>query len=86
MQEVLGHPTAMALANAGLKTLVLDKLPSVAQGDNKHAIGGIRATHSQKSKINVCKRSIEIFATWEDKFGDDIDLASWRVFICCTNS
>ena len=51
---------------------MIDKLPSVAQGDNKHAIGGIRATHSQKSKINVCKRSIEIFSTWEDKFGDDI--------------
>ena len=29
----VGTPTAMALANAGLKTLVIDKLPSVAQGD-----------------------------------------------------
>ncbi|MCK4481486.1 MAG: FAD-binding oxidoreductase, partial [Candidatus Lokiarchaeota archaeon] len=52
--------------------LVLDSLPSVAQGDNKHAIGGIRATHSLKSKIWLCQRSIEIFSSWEDKFGDDI--------------
>jgi sarcosine oxidase subunit beta len=68
----VGTPTAMALANAGIKTLIIDKLPSVAQGDNKHAIGGIRATHSQKSKIHVCQRSIEIFSTWEEKYGDDI--------------
>ncbi|MHA1110210.1 MAG: NAD(P)/FAD-dependent oxidoreductase [Promethearchaeota archaeon] len=68
----VGTPTAMALANAGLKTLVIDKLASVAQGDNKHAIGGIRATHSQKSKIHVCQRSIEIFSTWEKTRGEDI--------------
>ncbi len=68
----IGTPTAMALANAGLKTLVIDKLASVAQGDNKHAIGGIRATHSQKSKIRVCQRSIDIFSTWEEKHGEDI--------------
>ncbi|MBN2154526.1 MAG: FAD-binding oxidoreductase [Candidatus Lokiarchaeota archaeon] len=68
----IGTPTAMALANAGVKTLVVDKLPSVAQGDNKHAIGGIRATHSQKSKILVCQRSLEIFSTWEELYGDDI--------------
>ncbi len=68
----VGTPTAMALANIGLKILVIDKFPSVAQGDNKHAIGGIRATHSQKSKIHVCQRSIEIFSTWEEKHGSDI--------------
>ncbi|TFG20599.1 MAG: FAD-binding oxidoreductase [Promethearchaeota archaeon] len=68
----VGTPTAMALARAGVKTLVIDKLASVAQGDNKHAIGGIRATHSHKSKIHVCQRSIEIFSSWEEKFGDDI--------------
>jgi len=68
----VGVPTALATAESGLKTLVIDRLPSVAQGDNKHAIGGIRATHSLKSKIWLCQRSIEIFASWDDKFGDDI--------------
>jgi len=68
----VGVPTALATAESGLKTLVIDSLPSVAQGDNKHAIGGIRATHSLKSKIWLCQRSIEIFSSWEDKFGDDI--------------
>jgi sarcosine oxidase subunit beta len=68
----VGVPTALAAAKAGLKTLVLDSLPSVAQGDNKHAIGGIRATHSLKSKIWLCQRSIEIFASWKKLYGDDI--------------
>ncbi|MFX1326688.1 MAG: NAD(P)/FAD-dependent oxidoreductase [Promethearchaeota archaeon] len=68
----VGVPTALATANEGLNTLVIDSLPSVAQADNKHAIGGIRATHSHKGKIWLCQRSIEIFSTWEEKFGDDI--------------
>jgi sarcosine oxidase subunit beta len=68
----IGVPTALATARDGLKTLVIDLLPSVAQADNKHAIGGIRATHSHKAKIWLCQRSIEIFSTWEEKYGDDI--------------
>ena len=68
----IGVPTALAIAKSGLKTLVLDSLPSVAQGDNKHAIGGIRATHSLKSKIWLCQRSIEIFSSWKELYGDDI--------------
>ncbi|TXT59829.1 MAG: Hydrogen cyanide synthase subunit HcnC [Promethearchaeota archaeon] len=69
----IGVPTAMFCVKQGLTPLVLETLPSVAQGDNKHAIGGIRATHSQRSKIWACQRSIEIFSTWKDKFGEDID-------------
>ena len=68
----VGVPIALATASDGLKTLVIDSLPSVAQADNKHAIGGIRATHTQKSKIWLCQRSIEIFEDWEKKFGDNI--------------
>ena len=68
----VGVPTALATANDGLRTLVLDYLPSVAQADNKHAIGGIRATHSNVGKALLCKRSIEIFSKWEETYGDDI--------------
>ncbi|MCJ7651797.1 MAG: FAD-binding oxidoreductase [Candidatus Lokiarchaeota archaeon] len=68
----VGVPTALATASDGLKTLVIDSLPSVSQADNKHAIGGIRATHTQKSKIRLCQRSIEIFKDWKENFGDDI--------------
>lgn len=68
----MGVPIALACAHDGLKTLVLDKEASVSQGDNKHAIGGIRATHTQRAKIFLCQRSIEIFSTWKEKYGDDI--------------
>ncbi|MCP4760665.1 MAG: FAD-binding oxidoreductase [archaeon] len=70
----LGVPTALAMAKDELKVLVLDSLPSIGQSDNKHAIGGIRATHTQKAKIWLCQRSIEIFSNWQENYGDDI---SW---------
>jgi sarcosine oxidase subunit beta len=65
----VGVPTAVALGAMGVKTLVLDANPSPGQGDNKHAIGGIRATHSDPGKILVSLRSLEIFSTWKECFG-----------------
>jgi sarcosine oxidase, subunit beta len=69
----IGVPTAYYLAKAGLSVLVIDQLPSVGQSSNKHAIGGIRATHSDPAKINLGKRSLEAFASWESLHGDDIE-------------
>ncbi len=69
----VGLPTALALAQAGIKTLVVDRLPSAGQGSNKHAIGGIRATHSDPAKIRLCRRSIEILSTWRETYGDPIE-------------
>ncbi len=68
----VGVPAAMSLAENKLKVLVIDALASPGQGQNKKAIGGIRATHSDKGKIATCQRSIEIFSTWEKTHGDDI--------------
>lgn len=68
----VGVPLAMALAGRGLKTLVLDGAASPGQGQNKCAIGGVRATHSDGSKIRTCLRSLEIFSTWKEMHGDDI--------------
>ncbi len=69
----VGAPAAFYLAQAGLKTLVLESAASVGQGSNKKAIGGIRATHSDPAKIQLCLRSIEIFSTWQETFGEDIE-------------
>jgi sarcosine oxidase subunit beta len=69
----IGAPTALFLAQAGFRTLVLESGPSVGQGSNKKAIGGIRATHSDPAKIRLCLRSIEIFSTWQETYGDDIE-------------
>ena len=69
----VGVPTAMALAEKGLKPLVIDMHASPGQGENKHAIGGIRATHSTPGKILICRRSLEIFSNWQQLHGDDIE-------------
>jgi sarcosine oxidase subunit beta len=69
----VGVPTAMSLAALGIKPLVIDMHPSPGQGENKHAIGGIRATHSTAGKIRICRRSIEIFSAWQQLQGDNIE-------------
>lgn len=69
----IGVPIAFSLIQAGEKVLVIDKGSSVGQGENKHAIGGVRATHSDKSKILTCMRTLEILSTWQYKYGDDIE-------------
>jgi sarcosine oxidase subunit beta len=69
----VGMPTAMALGERGLRTLVVDMHPSPGQGENKHAIGGVRATHSAPGKILTCLRSLQILSTWQQVHGDDIE-------------
>jgi sarcosine oxidase subunit beta len=69
----VGMPTAMYLGEKGLRTLVVDMHPSPGQGENKHAIGGVRATHSAPGKILACLRSLHILSTWQQMRGDDIE-------------
>jgi sarcosine oxidase subunit beta len=68
----VGVPTSLFLALNKFKVLVIEKKSSVGQGQNKAAIGGIRATHSDSSKIKISLKSLEIFSTWKEKYGDDI--------------
>lgn len=68
----VGTPTAYFLAKEGLKVLVLDELASSGQGQNKAAIGGVRATHSDPAKIQMCLQSLEIFSNWKEETGTDI--------------
>ena len=69
----VGVPAALALGELGIKTRVIDMHPSPGQGENKHAIGGVRATHSDPAKILICRRSLEIFASWENQYRDNIE-------------
>ena len=69
----IGVPTAYFVAKAGLKVLVIEMYPSVGQASNKHAIGGIRATHSDPAKIYLGNRSLEVFSSWQQIHGDDIE-------------
>ncbi|HQE92857.1 MAG TPA: FAD-dependent oxidoreductase [Anaerolineae bacterium] len=69
----VGVPAALAMARAGLKVRLFDGAASHGQGSNKAAIGGVRATHSDPAKIRLCLRSLEIFSTWEETCGHNIE-------------
>jgi sarcosine oxidase subunit beta len=68
----VGVPSAHYLAARGLKVLVLERRPAVGQGENKAAIGGIRATHSDPAKIVLCGRSLAEMSTWKARTGVDV--------------
>jgi len=71
----VGMPTALRLAEKGLKVLCLDQFASPGQGSNKCAIGGIRATHSSPAKIKLCLDSLETFAHWKEQHCFDLEWA-----------
>jgi sarcosine oxidase subunit beta len=68
----VGVPAAFACARAGISVLVVDSHPSPGQGENKKARGGVRATHSDKGKMIVCTRSIQVFSGWLQETGDNV--------------
>ena len=53
----VGVPLAKSCAERGLKTIVIDKEASWGRGQNRAAIGGIRATHSDPAKIKKIGRA-----------------------------
>lgn len=68
----VGLPTALFLAREKARVLVIEELASPGQGQNKAAIGGVRATHSDPAKIQTCQLSLDTFSHWKDDYGDDI--------------
>lgn len=71
----IGVPLAWQLAIRGLKVAVLDQEPSWGRGQNRAAIGGVRATHSDPAKIRICLESLKIFSGMKAEHGIDIE---WR--------
>lgn len=69
----IGVPTAFYLSQKGLKVAVVEELSSEGRGQNRAAIGGLRATHSDPSKIKLCKNSIDIVKDFQQTYGIDID-------------
>ncbi|MCP4678273.1 MAG: FAD-binding oxidoreductase [Deltaproteobacteria bacterium] len=68
----VGVPSAYNLAKRGLKVLLIDRRSAVGQGENKAAIGGIRATHSDPAKIVLCSRSLAEMSAWKETHGVDV--------------
>ena len=71
----IGLPLAYYCAKAGLGVLVVDGEPSWGRGQNRAAIGGIRATHSDPAKIRICNESLKIISSFEEEHGIAVE---WR--------
>jgi sarcosine oxidase subunit beta len=71
----VGVPLSYYSAKKGLKVLVVDKEASWGRGQNRAAIGGIRATFSDPAKIGICTESLAIASTFQEEHGIDIE---WR--------
>jgi sarcosine oxidase, subunit beta len=71
----VGLPLAYYCAREGLKVLVVDQEPSWGRGQNRAAIGGIRATFSDPAKIRICTESLAIISGFEAEHGLDVE---WR--------
>ena len=82
----IGVPSAMFIGELGLSVLVLEKNASVGQGENKHAIGGVRATHTSRGKILLASESLDIFSNWEKRHDEDIEwIEGGYVFLAYTD-
>jgi len=68
----IGVPLSYYLSRKGFKTAVIEKNHSAGRGQNRAAIGGIRATHSDPAKIQICKRSLEIVRHFKEVYGYDV--------------
>lgn len=69
----VGLPLAHRLAAKGVSVGVVEELPSHGQGQNKAAIGGIRATHSDRAKIKIGIASLDFIRRLEPEYGEDVD-------------
>ena len=67
----IGVPLAWQLGEKGFKVAVIDQEASWGRGQNRAAIGGLRATHSDAAKIKICLESIEIVSTLKERYGID---------------
>ncbi len=71
----VGLPLAYQCALCGMSVVVVDRERSWGRGQNRAAIGGIRATHSEPAKIRICLESIRIVSTLKETHGLDVE---WR--------
>lgn len=71
----VGVPLSYYCAKKGLKVLVVDREASWGRGQNRAAIGGLRATFSDPAKIRICTESLAIVSHFNEEHGIDIE---WR--------
>ncbi len=71
---VMGLSTAYHLASAGVTDVVLVERDELGCGSTCKAAGGVRAQFSDAVNVELGLRSLRTFETFEQTFGQDIDL------------
>lgn len=69
----IGTPLAYYLSKKGAKVRVIEKNASTGRGQNRAAIGGLRATFSDPAKIKICAVSIGEISRMKENHGFDVD-------------
>ena len=81
---VMGASTAFHLAEAGVDVLLLER-GDLAGGSTSRAAGGVRANFSDELNIRLGQRSLEKFAAFPERPGQNIDLhISGYLFVLTT--
>ena len=70
---VMGASAAFHLAEAGVSVVLLER-GELAGGSTSRAAGGVRANFSDELNISLGKRSLELFADFPQRPGQEIDL------------
>jgi len=70
---VMGTSAAFHLAEAGVSVVLLER-DELASGSTSRAAGGVRANFSDELNISLGKRSLELFAEFPRRPGQEIDL------------
>ncbi|MFM9049432.1 MAG: NAD(P)/FAD-dependent oxidoreductase, partial [Actinomycetota bacterium] len=70
---VMGASAAFHLAEAGVSVVLLER-GELAGGSTSRAAGGVRANFSDELNISLGKRSLELFADFPHRPGQEIDL------------
>ena len=71
---IIGLATAYELARAGVGRVVLCESDALGSGSTSKAAGGVRAMFSDETNILLGARSLETFADFPSRFGQEIDL------------
>ena len=71
---VIGLSTAYHLARAGVRDVVVVEQAEFGSGSTCRAAGGVRAQFSDAANIELGQRSLRTFETFEERFGQQIDL------------
>jgi sarcosine oxidase subunit beta len=71
---VMGTSIAFHLAEAGVRDIVILERDELGSGSTSRAAGGVRAMFADELNIRLGKRSLEAFAEFAVRPGQDIDL------------